>query len=360
MGRGPAGPPGQRPAGSGVPAAPGARRRLDPHPGAGLPAGGAGPRIRRRGLHRARRSGQHRRADGRAADAAELLDQALGLWRGSAYAEFADEEFARAEAARLEELRTTAEEDRVDVELALGHAGGRGRPGGGAGGGAPAAGAPARAAHARAVPGRPAGRRVGGLPRVPGPPRRRAGADPSAELRGLQNRILRQDLALAAAPTADPAARSGPDPARRAAAAGHRPHRTRRGTWPSSRRSCGAPGWSRSSASAGSARPCWRCTPRPASATEHPDGAGLVELAAARDPDRRSRRREHRARRPATGGPRRRRTPPGVPAPQAAAARARQLRARRRRRRAARRGARRGLPGRRRARHQPGAAGGDR
>ena len=52
--------------------------------------------------------------------AAGLLDNALSLWRGSAYAEFADEEFARAEVARLSELRITAEEERVEVDLILG------------------------------------------------------------------------------------------------------------------------------------------------------------------------------------------------------------------------------------------------
>ncbi|HEU4422266.1 MAG TPA: BTAD domain-containing putative transcriptional regulator [Pilimelia sp.] len=51
---------------------------------------------------------------------AALLDEALALWRGPAYAEFADEDFARAEAGRLEELRVTAAEDRVEAALALG------------------------------------------------------------------------------------------------------------------------------------------------------------------------------------------------------------------------------------------------
>jgi DNA-binding SARP family transcriptional activator/DNA-binding beta-propeller fold protein YncE len=54
------------------------------------------------------------------ADAAASLRQALALWRGSALAEFADEEFARAEALRLEELRLRAIEARIDAELALG------------------------------------------------------------------------------------------------------------------------------------------------------------------------------------------------------------------------------------------------
>jgi predicted ATPase/DNA-binding SARP family transcriptional activator len=59
-------------------------------------------------------------ADGRAADAVAMLNEALGLWRGGAYAEFADEDFARAEAARIEDLRVAAAEDRVDTALALG------------------------------------------------------------------------------------------------------------------------------------------------------------------------------------------------------------------------------------------------
>ncbi len=54
------------------------------------------------------------------AAALELLDEALALWRGPAYADVADEEFARAEAARLDELRLVAVDDRVDALLALG------------------------------------------------------------------------------------------------------------------------------------------------------------------------------------------------------------------------------------------------
>ncbi|HSU34691.1 MAG TPA: BTAD domain-containing putative transcriptional regulator [Propionibacteriaceae bacterium] len=60
---------------------------------------------------------------GRAADntsRAGLLDQALGLWRGPAYAEFAGEAFAEAEAARLNELRVVAQEDRAELQLDLG------------------------------------------------------------------------------------------------------------------------------------------------------------------------------------------------------------------------------------------------
>jgi predicted ATPase/DNA-binding SARP family transcriptional activator len=52
--------------------------------------------------------------------AAALLDEALALWRGPAYAEFATEEFAEAAAAQLEELRLGATADRIDAALALG------------------------------------------------------------------------------------------------------------------------------------------------------------------------------------------------------------------------------------------------
>ena len=57
-----------------------------------------------------------------AADALEALDEALNLWRGAAYAEFADEEFARGEAVRLEELRSSAAGARLDALLRLGRA----------------------------------------------------------------------------------------------------------------------------------------------------------------------------------------------------------------------------------------------
>jgi predicted ATPase/DNA-binding SARP family transcriptional activator len=52
--------------------------------------------------------------------AGEILDQALDLWRGPALLEFADEPFATAEAARLDELRLVAMERRFDVDLAVG------------------------------------------------------------------------------------------------------------------------------------------------------------------------------------------------------------------------------------------------
>jgi predicted ATPase/DNA-binding SARP family transcriptional activator len=52
--------------------------------------------------------------------AAGLLEEALGLWRGAALAEFADRPWAQAEAARLEELRLAAVEARVELRLTAG------------------------------------------------------------------------------------------------------------------------------------------------------------------------------------------------------------------------------------------------
>ncbi|GAA2439103.1 BTAD domain-containing putative transcriptional regulator [Actinomadura vinacea] len=51
---------------------------------------------------------------------AGLLDEALGLWRGEAFAGFEDVESVRVEAARLEELRLAAVEERAEARLALG------------------------------------------------------------------------------------------------------------------------------------------------------------------------------------------------------------------------------------------------
>ena len=48
------------------------------------------------------------------------LRSALELWRGPALADFAYEPFAQAEIARLEELRLTAVERRIEADLALG------------------------------------------------------------------------------------------------------------------------------------------------------------------------------------------------------------------------------------------------
>jgi DNA-binding SARP family transcriptional activator/WD40 repeat protein len=57
---------------------------------------------------------------GAAGSAAGLLAEALGLWHGSAYAEFGDAEFAAAARVRLEELRLRATEDLAEAQLAGG------------------------------------------------------------------------------------------------------------------------------------------------------------------------------------------------------------------------------------------------
>ena len=53
--------------------------------------------------------------------AAGTLREALALWRGPALADVADGPIARAEAARLEEARLAATEERLEAELACGH-----------------------------------------------------------------------------------------------------------------------------------------------------------------------------------------------------------------------------------------------
>src|SRR6185369_14242536 len=57
---------------------------------------------------------------GEARQAAELLREALGLWRGEPLADLADEPFATIAVQRLEEIRLVALERRIEAELALG------------------------------------------------------------------------------------------------------------------------------------------------------------------------------------------------------------------------------------------------
>src|SRR5438034_9602623 len=52
--------------------------------------------------------------------ALQTLSDALSLWRGSPLGDLAFEPFAQVEVERLEELRLTALEERIDAELALG------------------------------------------------------------------------------------------------------------------------------------------------------------------------------------------------------------------------------------------------
>ncbi|MDA3647476.1 winged helix-turn-helix domain-containing protein [Saccharopolyspora indica] len=70
--------------------------------------------------HRFQELVERARAAGSPRVRADLLDEALALWRGPAYADFADAPFARAEITRLEELRLAAVEDRAEARLELG------------------------------------------------------------------------------------------------------------------------------------------------------------------------------------------------------------------------------------------------
>jgi DNA-binding SARP family transcriptional activator len=58
-----------------------------------------------------------------AAGASEILTAALDLWRGSAFQDFAYDDFARTEISRLDELRLTAVGDRIEADLRRGRAG---------------------------------------------------------------------------------------------------------------------------------------------------------------------------------------------------------------------------------------------
>ena len=55
------------------------------------------------------------------ARAVEIYDRALGLWRGAAYGEYGGEWWLLTEAARLNEMRVVAMEERAEALLALGH-----------------------------------------------------------------------------------------------------------------------------------------------------------------------------------------------------------------------------------------------
>ncbi|MFI6585308.1 BTAD domain-containing putative transcriptional regulator [Embleya sp. NPDC050493] len=60
------------------------------------------------------------RTQGDPRERSATLARALGLWRGPAYADFADEEFARPAARRLEELRLVAVEEHAGARLEAG------------------------------------------------------------------------------------------------------------------------------------------------------------------------------------------------------------------------------------------------
>ncbi|WP_309112703.1 BTAD domain-containing putative transcriptional regulator [Saccharothrix sp.] len=150
-------------------------------------------------------TGRARRADD-LPRRAELLADALALWRGPAFADFADDEFARPVVARLDEARLTALEDHAETRLALGDH----------------AALPAelgelvarhplrerlRAVHLRAL--HRSGRQAEALAGYEELRRRLAddlGVDPGPDLTALYRAILTQDAAEAAPPTPAPAA----------------------------------------------------------------------------------------------------------------------------------------------------------
>src|SRR5215210_1307930 len=79
-------------------------------------------RIDLRRFERLADEGRQALAAGDAERAAKRLGEAMSLWRGAPLADFAYEPFAQAEAARLEELRLGAVEDRIEAELRCGRA----------------------------------------------------------------------------------------------------------------------------------------------------------------------------------------------------------------------------------------------
>ncbi|RJL36078.1 AfsR/SARP family transcriptional regulator [Bailinhaonella thermotolerans] len=128
--------------------------------------------------------------------AARRLEEALGWWRGPAYADFAEEPWARAERSRLSELRLRAVERLAEARLALGRAAGA---------------VPDLEAHVAEHPWREEGWRLLALALYRGGRQgdalavlRRArdllvsrlGVDPGPELRRLESDILRQAPAL--------------------------------------------------------------------------------------------------------------------------------------------------------------------
>jgi DNA-binding SARP family transcriptional activator len=71
-------------------------------------------------LHRFERLTAQAAESGEPERRADLLHEALGLWRGPPLADLAFESFANVEIARLEELRTAAREELIGAELELG------------------------------------------------------------------------------------------------------------------------------------------------------------------------------------------------------------------------------------------------
>lgn len=148
---------------------------------------------------------QARRA-GEPKERAVLLAEALDLWRGPAFADFADEPFARPAIAWFEELRLTALEEHAEVRLDLGEHGALAGELGAAVGEHPLR-ERLRAAHMRAL--YRAGRQNEALESYESYRTLLAdelGLDPGSALAGLHRAILRQDPDLDA-PAPPPSAR---------------------------------------------------------------------------------------------------------------------------------------------------------
>ncbi|MFE3448179.1 BTAD domain-containing putative transcriptional regulator [Nonomuraea sp. NPDC059194] len=148
------------------------------------------------------------RMEGPAQQVWASMEEALGLWRGPALAEFADLTWASTEGGRLEELRLVALERRADAGLSLGRS---------------AALVPDLEAHAGAHPLREEGWRLlatalyrsgrqgdalATLRRARGIWRDELGLDPSAVLQRLEADMLAQSPHLDAAPEKPPASGS--------------------------------------------------------------------------------------------------------------------------------------------------------
>src|SRR3954470_10029274 len=72
-------------------------------------------------FHRLATDARRRLDAGRPDEALALLDEALDLWSGDALADLDTFESLRPTIVRLEQLRLTAVDDRIDARLALGH-----------------------------------------------------------------------------------------------------------------------------------------------------------------------------------------------------------------------------------------------
>ena len=134
--------------------------------------------------------------DGDRGPLGEALQQALGLWRGPALAEFAAEPFAASEGARLEELHLLALEARIEADLALGPPRRDRRRARAARLRAPAQGALLPPADARVVSLGSSGRGARRLPGQAHLPGRSARHRAEPELHELEGAILRQDPSL--------------------------------------------------------------------------------------------------------------------------------------------------------------------